>query len=269
MNITLQLWISSFEASLFALPIAAAGAFLLCPDAQISKHTEGYCYLRCLLFSVFPVWNHTSRSFTCTWPWNTASIFFSLTLPLQRFLGAHVKRLSADNYLRHLGGPSVPQRTSTFTLCGRGPSIPDTPAFVVVMAAAKKDGVMLFVVVTAHSFFFLIFVLILPDPLLKNTWSLRSGCCDQRVCARLFDRVGHDQMSRGWVLVLLFYFLLALHQQRQTDFMSNVSHEGKIKCLGVTAARDLRWGGVSSNKRLKSSVCIHPSTATSAASLRC
>lgn len=212
-----------------------------------------------VVFYVFPVWNHTSRSFTCTWPWNTASIFFSLTLPLQRFLGAHVKRLSADNYLRHLGGPSVPQRTSTFTLCGRGPSIPDTPAFVVVMAAAKKDGVMLFVVVTAHSFFFLIFVLILPDPLLKNTWSLRSGCCDQRVCARLFDRVGHDQMSRGWVLVLLAFFLLALHQQRQTDFMSNVSHEGKIKCLGVMAAKDLRWGGFqATNGWNPQSASIHP-----------
>lgn len=105
MNITLQQYPHLKHPCLcFALPIAAAGAFLLWPYPQISKHTEGYCYLRCLLFSMcFQSGNHTSRSFICTWPWNTAPIFFSLTLPLQRFLGAHVKRLSADIYSRHCG----------------------------------------------------------------------------------------------------------------------------------------------------------------------
>lgn len=43
-------------------------------------------------------------------------------------------------------------------------------------------------------FFLLMLVLMYPDPLLRNTWSLRSG---QRVCARRADRVGRDRMSWG------------------------------------------------------------------------
>lgn len=77
--------------------------------------------------------------------------------------------------------------------------VPDAAAFVAVLAAAKQDAVMLFVVGTACHFFFfsLILVLMYPDPLLRNSWSPRSGRLAQRACARRADRVGHDQMFRG------------------------------------------------------------------------
>lgn len=140
---------------IWSLPVCSAHSsswsFSTLPRSpNIKTHWRLLLSTLSVVFYVFPVWNHTSRSFICTWPWNTASIFFSLTLPLQRFLGAHVKRLSADIYLRHWGARRY-LRGPRPSRCVEG--VPDTPAFVVVMAAAKQDAAMLFVVVTAHSFF--------------------------------------------------------------------------------------------------------------------
>lgn len=103
------IWMNSptLNILILSLPVCSAHnsswSFPALPRSpNIKTHWRLLLSTLSVVFYVFPVWNHTSRSFICTWPWNTASIFFSLTLPLQRFLGAHVKRLSADIYLRHL-----------------------------------------------------------------------------------------------------------------------------------------------------------------------
>lgn len=83
--------------------------------------------------------------------------FLLINTPAAEVPGGPREKVVGRHLFETLRGPSVPQRTSTFTLRGRGPSVPGTPAFVVVMAAAKQDAAMLFVVVTAHSFSFFLY----------------------------------------------------------------------------------------------------------------
>lgn len=74
---------------------------------------------------------------------------------------------------------------------------PDAPAFVGVLAANRMQQCCL--LLSQAVLLFHILVLKHPEPLLRNTWSLRPGV---RGCARRADSVGQVYMLRGWVLLV-------------------------------------------------------------------
>lgn len=165
------------------------------------------------------------------WPWNAATLFLSLILPLklhfpdpERPCGKVVEGV----YLRPCWKLGVRPYVSRPLRCAEG--VPDTPAF---LWSSRQRGCLLSQpVVSPHTRPCVTWPTPQQHPVTLIRPPRSEGLCTPQRSGRTWADVQGLEVGVG-----VCFFLGGGGCSGETDPLSNMFHEGQIKCLGVKPAR--------------------------------